>query len=77
MTGKTDFQTLVFTKNFSTDTPQSNAAAWQVIEAQSGVKFSYPSEIKVGATYKNGDQNVPCGPFDAPLGSTWQITQPT
>ena len=76
-TGKTDFQVLVFTKNFSTNTPETYYAAWQILRAQSEVDFAYPVDIEIGASYKQGSQKIIAGPFTAELGSTWQITQPS
>ena len=76
-TGKTDFQVLVFTKNFSVNTPETYYAAWMVLRAQTQADFTYPKEIQVGATYEQGGQNILSGPFDANPGSTWSITQKT
>lgn len=75
LTGSTDFQVLVFTKNYSPDTPKSYYAAWEVLRAQTEVKFAYPADVSVGATYVSGDQEILSGPFSAILGSTWTITQ--
>ena len=74
-TGKTDFQVLVFTKNFSVNTPSTVFSAWQVLRAQTSVDFEYPEDIEVGATYKHGIQTVASGPFVASLGSTWGVMQ--
>ena len=76
-TDNIDFQVIVFTKNYSPNNPETYYAAWQVLSAQSEVSFSYPVEIEVGATYKSGGQDIVAGPFDAQLGSTWNITQET
>ncbi len=76
-TGETDFQVLVFTKNYSTNTPATVYAAWQVLKAQTEVDFVYPVDIEVGASYVVGSQTIIAGPFGAELGSTWQITQHT
>ena len=76
-TGKTDFQVVVFTKNFSTNTPETNYAAWQVLRAQSEVDFVYPAENEVGASYEQGGQVIISGPFTASPGSTWDVVQDT
>ena len=74
-TGASDFQVLVFTKNYSTNTPKTFYAAWEVLNAQTETKFAYPVEIEVGATYVKGDQLVISGPFAAKLGTTWTIQE--
>lgn len=74
-TGSTDFQVLVFTKNFSLNTPETYFAAWQVLRAQNQAEFQYPVEIEVGASYEHGGQVITSGPFGASLGSTWNISQ--
>ncbi len=75
-TGSTDFQVVVFSKNFSQNTPVSVYLAWQVLRAQTSVQFTYPSSIEVGASFKTGGQTITAGPFAAKLGSTWEILQP-
>ena len=77
VTGYTDFEVVVFTKNFSTNTPKTYYCAWQVLRGQSSVQFVYPVSLAVGATYTQGGQKIMAGPFPAPLGSTWQIIQET
>ena len=62
-TGKTDFQVLVFTKNFSVNTPETYHAAWQILNAN----------IEIGACYEQGSQKILAGPFTAELVSTWEI----
>ena len=74
-TTNTDFEVVVFTKNFSTNTPKTYYAAWQVLRGQTSVQFVYPVTMSVGATYKSGGQLITAGPFPAKLGSTWEITQ--
>ena len=74
-TTNTDFEVVVFTKNFSTNTPKTYYAAWQVLRGQTSVQFVYPVTMSVGATYKAGGQLITAGPFPAKLGSTWEITQ--
>ena len=74
-TGKTDFEVLVFAKNFSNTTPQSYYAAWQVLRAQTTSEFEYPVDIHIEINYKEQAQKVTGGPFHADLGSTWEITQ--
>ena len=74
-TGNTDFQVVVFTKNFSTNTPMIYYAAWQVLRGQTSVQFVYPVSMSVGATYQQGGQTITAGPFPAELGTTWEISQ--
>ena len=74
-TTNTDFEVVVFTKNFSTNTPKTYYAAWQILRAQTSVQFVYPVSTAVGATYTSGGQIITAGPFPAKLGSTWEITQ--
>ena len=74
-TQSTDFEVVVFTKNFSTNTPNTVYAAWMVLRAQTSSQFVYPVSMGVGATYQSSGQLISAGPFDAPLGSTWTITQ--
>ena len=76
-TNDTDFQVVVFTKNFSMNTPETHYTAWQILQAHSSVQFIYPASTAVGATYTNGGQLITAGPFPAPVGSTWEITQPS
>ena len=76
-TGKTDFEVLVYTTNFSLNTPKTVFSAWQVLEAQSEVLFDYPVSLQVGASYEHLGQTNIAGPFDAGLGSTWSISQDT
>ena len=75
-TKNVDFQVLVFTKNFNTNTPNVYYVAWQVLAAQSSVDFKYSTEISLGATYQKGGLTITAGPFAAKLGSTWDINQP-
>ena len=74
-TGNTDFQVVVFTKNFSTNTPETIYAAWQVICVQTSSSFLYPVSTSVEAKYDIGGQTNNMGPFPAKLGSTWEIRQ--
>ena len=74
-TTNVDFEVVVFTKNFSTNTPKTYYAAWQILRGQTSVQFVYPVAMAVGATYKSGGQLITAGPFPAKLGSTWEITQ--
>ena len=74
-TGNTDFQVVVFTKNFSTNTPETIYAAWQVISVQTSSSFLYPVSTSVEAKYDIGGQTNDMGPFPATLGSTWEIRQ--
>ena len=74
-TRNTDFEVVVFTKNFSTDTPKTYYAAWQILRGQTSVQFIYPVSMGVGATYTSGGQFITAGPFPAKLGSSWEITQ--
>ena len=75
-TGNTDFEVVIFTKNFNVNNPRTYYVAWQVVRAQTKSNFRYPVELCVGATYESAGQKISAGPFPAPLGSTWEITQP-
>lgn len=74
-TTHTDFEVVVFTKNFNVNTPKVYYAAWQVLKGQSSVQFIYPVSCAVGCTYKSGGQLIMAGPFPAKLGTTWEIIQ--
>ena len=76
-TGNVDFEVVVFTKNYSTDTPKTYYVAWHVLKAQTSSEFVYPVEIEIGASYHFDDQLITAGPFGAKLGSSWLITQDT
>ena len=76
-TGKTDFDVMVFTKNYSTRTPNIYYVAWQILRGQTSVYFSYPLDtVQVGASYHQHGQIINSGPFHADIGSSWKITQP-
>lgn len=78
-TGNTDFEVLVFAKNYVSmiNSIQPYYYAWYTLKSQSSVKFNFPAEISVGAEYRgDGGQVNTAGPFKASLGSTWEITQP-
>ncbi len=74
-TGKTDFEVVVFTKNFSTNTPMTYYCAWQILRGQNNVQFVYPVTTAIGATYNKGGLEISSGPFPAELGTTWTISQ--
>ena len=74
-TSNTDFEAVVFTKNYNTNTPKTYYCAWQILRGQTSVQFVYPVSTAVGAVYSQGGQIITAGPFPAELGSTWQITQ--
>ena len=74
-TKSTDFEVMVFTKNYSTRTPKIYYVAWQVLRGQTSVEFKYPVMLAVGATYTSKGLQVVAGPFDATLGSSWRINQ--
>ncbi len=74
-TRNTDFEVMVFTKNYSTRTPKVYYVAWQVLRGQTSVEFKYPVSISVGATYYSSGLQVVAGPFGSDLGSSWRITQ--
>ncbi len=75
-TGDTEFEVLVFTQNYNPSTPSTVFAAWRVLRAQTQAKFVYPvKKMQVGATYELNGQTIMSGPFNATLGSTWNITQ--
>ena len=75
-TKATDFEVVVFTKNFNVNTPMVYYVAWQVLRGQSSKDFIYPVSMGVGATYEDHGR-VSAGPFPSELGSTWLITQDT
>lgn len=78
-TGNTDFEVLVFAKNYTAkiNSIQAYYCAWHTLRSQTTVRFNYPAELSVGAVYRcEGGQVNTAGPFKASLGSTWQITQP-
>lgn len=75
-TKSTDFQVVVFSKNFSMISPTVSYSAWQVLNAQTSVQFTYTESVSVGATYKTSGQIITAGPFSTDLGSTWEIKQP-
>ena len=72
-TGKTDFDVVVFTKNFSYNTPMTYYTAWQVLRTVDSAEFVYPASVFIGATYHSQGQML----FPAELGTTWEITQET
>ena len=74
-TSNVDFEVVVFTKNFSTNTPKTYYVAWQLLRGQTSVEFVYPVQMQVGATYSQGGQFITAGPFGAKLGTTWEISQ--
>ena len=74
-TSETDFQVIVFTKNFSVNTPETFYVAWQVLSTQTEADFVYPVDTSVGATYMQGGTTIHSGPLPANLGSTWSIVQ--
>ena len=74
-TTRTDFDVMVFTKNFSTRTPKTYYCAWHVLRGQTSVAFQYPVHLSVGATFKENGLKISSGPFDAELGTSWRITQ--
>ena len=59
-TGNLDFHVVVFTKNFSANTPRSYYFAWQVLKTKSSAQFVHPNSVSVGATYKKEDQERTC-----------------
>jgi dynein heavy chain 1 len=75
-TKKTDFKVLVFTKNYSVNTPKTYYVAWQILTAETSSQFEYAATISVGATYQKSGQIITAGPFQAELGSTWEIQDP-
>ena len=64
-TGNVDFHVVVFTKNFSANTPKSYYCAWQILKTKSSAQFVHPHSVSVGATYKKEDQEHTVGPFPA------------
>ena len=76
-TGKTDFEVVVFTRNFSYNTPRDYYAAWQVLRTAASAEFVYPASVSIGATYHSQGEMFMTGQFPAELGTTWEITQET
>ena len=74
-TCNTDFEVVVFTKNFNINTPTVYYAAWAVLQAQTSVQFIYPISSSIAASYYAAGKLVTAGPFPAKVGSTWEITQ--
>ena len=74
-TGQTDFDVVVFTKNFNVNTPKVYYVAWKVLRAQNEADFVFPVSMEVGATYTSSGTTNKAGPFPAELGSTWSIAQ--
>ncbi len=75
-TGRSDFEVVVFTKNFSANTPQTYYCAWLILRGQlTSVEFVYPVSTGVGASYEIPGQFFEVGPLYAKLGSTWKISQ--
>ena len=75
-TGNTNFQVIVFTKNFSKNTPSTCYCAWKILTVQSSAQFTYPTSASIAASYVHGGQKITAGPFPAAMGSTWEVTQP-
>lgn len=75
MTGHTQFQVLVFTKNFNTNSIDDCHVAWEVIRAETSSEFLYPIDCQVGVSYRDADKLLTCGPFRAKMGSTWNVTK--
>jgi len=75
-TGNTDFEVMVFTKNYSTRTPKIFYVAWHVLRGQTSVTFQYPMDLAVGCSYNENNLKIVSGPFTAGSGSSWKIAQP-
>ncbi len=75
-TGNTDFEVMVFTKNYSTRTPKTYYVAWHVLRGQTSVSFQYPVDLSVGCSFEEHGLKITSGPFASLLGSSWRITQP-
>ena len=75
-TGHADFDVLVYTKNYSSQTTKQYVG-WQILRGQSNVDFTFSSMIQVGANYKHQGQDIKCGPLNAEMGSIWEIIQET
>ena len=74
-TGKTDRDVIIFSKTPNHSEPVY--VAWQILRCQTSVDLMYPFGFQVGTSYTKGIQSVNCGPFDAELGSTWEMRQHT
>ena len=71
MTEDVDFQVMVYAKNIIGTT--NYHTAWHVLQAQGRVDFKYPAKVEVGASHQYGNMDTQAGPFEADLGSTWEI----
>jgi len=73
-TGNTDRDVIVFSKNLPNES-EPVYVAWQILRCQTSVDLLYPLSFQVGTCYTKGIQSVHCGPFDAGLGSIWEMRQ--
>lgn len=73
-TGKVDFDIVLFTKTFSNNSVPV-FVAWQILRCQTSVSLIYPHSVEVGSSFTHGIQLVSCGPFNAEVGTTWEIRQ--
>ena len=73
-TGNTDRDVIIFSKNLPNES-EPVYVAWQILRCQTSVDLLYPLGFQVGTCYTKGIQSVNCGPFDAVLGSIWEMRQ--
>ncbi len=73
LTGDTDFDVMVYAKNYSKYFPSYEQVAWRILRGQGCVNFVYPCKFQVGARYFCQSQIVRCGPIDAEPGTTWEV----
>ena len=71
MTGDVNFQVMAYARNGIEAT--NYHIAWHVLRAQGRVDFKYPAKVKIGASHHYGNMDSQAGPFEADLGSTWEI----
>ena len=74
--GHADFDVLVIIKNYTSQSTKQYVG-WQILRGQSSVDFTFSAMIQVGASYKHQGQDIKCGPFNAEMGSIWEIIQET
>ena len=71
-----DFQVVVFTKNYNAG-PETVFVAYKVLPASpsTNVIFVYPVTTAVGATCEISGNKLMLGPFPTETGATWEIRQ--
>ena len=74
-TGAVDFEVVVSTNNYDTQSEANLDIAWQVLKAQTSSQFVYPVSSSVAASYRSSGQKITAGPFPADPGTSWYIKQ--